>query len=78
MESRFFLNVVVRESTSIFQLFSSEDQPLLVRRDTFFILDLCLDIFDGVRRLHLKGDGLTRKGFHEDLHLRLVRKRAPC
>lgn len=32
-------------------------------------LDLGLDIVDGVRRLHLKGDSLTRKGLDEDLHL---------
>lgn len=32
-------------------------------------LDLGLDIVDGVRRLHLKGDGLTREGLDEDLHL---------
>lgn len=31
-----------------------EDVPLLV-------LDLSLDIVDGVRRLNLKGDGLTRE-----------------
>ena len=31
-------------------------------------LNLCLHIVDGVRRLHLKGDGLTREGLDEDLH----------
>merc|ERR1719317_485917 len=60
MKSGFLLDIVVGKSSAIFQLFTSEDQPLLIGRDTFLILDLCLDIFDGVRRLHLKGDGLTR------------------
>jgi hypothetical protein len=32
-------------------------------------LDLGLDVVDGVRGLHLKGDSLTRKGLDEDLHL---------
>lgn len=32
-------------------------------------LDLGLDIVNGVGRLHLKGDSLTRKGLDEDLHL---------
>ena len=32
-------------------------------------LDLGLDIVDGVRRLHLKGDGLAREGLHENLHV---------
>lgn len=32
-------------------------------------LDLGLDIVNGVGRLHLEGDSLTREGFDEDLHL---------
>ena len=31
-------------------------------------LDLRLDVLDGVRRLHLEGDGLAGEGLHEDLH----------
>ena len=31
-------------------------------------LDLGLDIVNGIRRLHLKGDSLTRKGLDENLH----------
>ena len=31
-------------------------------------LDLGLDIFDGIGRLHLQGDGLAREGLDEDLH----------
>jgi hypothetical protein len=34
MESRFFLNIVVAQGTAIFQLFSSKDQTLLIRRNT--------------------------------------------
>merc|ERR1719489_574946 len=37
MKSGFFLDVVVRQSPSIFQLFSSKDQTLLVWWDTFFV-----------------------------------------
>jgi len=33
-------------------------------------LNLALDIVDGVGRLDLKGDGLTREGLDEDLHVR--------
>jgi hypothetical protein len=32
-------------------------------------LNLALDIVDGVGRLDLKGDGLTREGLDEDLHV---------
>ena len=35
-------------------------------------LDLGLHIVDGVRRLHLKGDGLAREGLDENLHGGLV------
>jgi hypothetical protein len=32
-------------------------------------LNLALDIVDGVGRLDLKGDSLTREGLDEDLHV---------
>ena len=35
----------------------------------FLVLDFGLDVVDGVRRLHLEGDGLAREGLDEDLHL---------
>ena len=37
---------------------------------TFLVLDLGLDIFDGVAALDLQRDGLPRQRLHEDLHLR--------
>jgi hypothetical protein len=60
MESRFFLNVVVTEGAAIFELLAGEDEALLVGRDTFLVLDLALDVVDGVRRLDLEGDSLSR------------------
>merc|ERR1711970_536427 len=68
MECRLFLDVVVRQSSSIFKLFSSKDQSLLIWRNTFLILDLCLDVLDGITRLHLQGDGLTSQSLDKDLH----------
>jgi hypothetical protein len=44
----------------------------------FFYLDLGLDILDGVRGLHLQGDGLARQGLHKDLHGRLNSGVKPC
>jgi hypothetical protein len=32
----------------------------LIRGDSLLVLDLGLDVVDGVGRLHLKGDSLTR------------------
>ena len=65
----FFLDVVVRKGSAIFQLFPSEDQSLLIRGDTFLVLDLLLHVLDGVTWLDIKSDGLARKGFHENLHV---------
>jgi hypothetical protein len=36
---------------------------------TFLVLDLGLDIVDGVAALDLEGDGLPSRCLHEDLHL---------
>ena len=36
------LDVVVRERAAVLQLLTGEDQTLLVRRDPFLVLDLCL------------------------------------
>jgi len=68
VKRRLFLDVVVRQGSSIFQLFAGKDQPLLIGRDSLFVLDLGLDIFDGVAGLDLEGDGFPREGFDEDLH----------
>ena len=38
MECGFFLNVVVTQGAAVLKLFSSEDQPLLIWRDSFLIL----------------------------------------
>lgn len=54
MESGLLLNVVVRQSTAIFQLLTSKDQPLLIRRNSFLILDLGLYIFYSVRGFNLQ------------------------
>jgi hypothetical protein len=59
VESRFLLNVVVGEGATILQLLAGEDQALLVRRNALLVLNLGLDIIDGVAGLHLKGDSLA-------------------
>jgi hypothetical protein len=56
MESRLLLNVVVREGPAVFKLLAGKDETLLVRRDTFLVLDLALDVIDGVAGLDLEGD----------------------
>ena len=68
MESGLFLDVVIGEGSSIFELLSSEDESLLIWGNTFLILDLGFDVLDGVCWLNIKGDGFTSEGLDEDLH----------
>ena len=68
MESGLLLDVVVRESSSILELLSGEDESLLIWWDTFLVLDLGLDVLDSICWLDVEGDGLTSKGLNEDLH----------
>merc|ERR1719411_1970057 len=68
MQSRFLLDVVIRQSSAILQLFSGEDQPLLLRRDTFFILNLGLHILDRIIWFHVQRNGLSCQCFDENLH----------
>ena len=68
MESGLLLDVVIRESAAIFELLSSEDKSLLIGWDSFLVLDLGLDVLNGVRWLDIEGDGLTSEGLDEDLH----------
>merc|ERR1712114_36819 len=68
MKGAFLLNVVIGESSSILELLSSKDQPLLIWWNSFLVLDLGFDILDGIRWFNLKGDGLTSQGLDEDLH----------
>ena len=62
------MDVVVAEGSAVFKLLSSEDEALLIWGDTFLVLDLSFDVFNRVRWLNIKGDGLTGEGLNEDLH----------
>ena len=69
VKGRLLLDVVVRKGATIFELLTSKDETLLIRGNSFLVLDLGLDVVDGVRRLDLEGDRLTRESFNKDLHL---------
>ena len=68
MESRFLLDIVIRKSSSVLKLLSSEDESLLIGWNSFLVLDLGLDVLNAVRGLDLEGDGLASEGLDEDLH----------
>lgn len=61
----YLLDVVVAQGTAILELLTSEDETLLVRGNTLLVLDLRLDVVDGVARLNVEGNGLTRQGLDE-------------
>merc|ERR1712179_279130 len=68
MKGALLLDVVVRKSSSILKLLSSKDQPLLVWGNSLLVLNLGLDIFNGVRWLNPQSDGLASEGLDKDLH----------
>merc|ERR1719491_1698571 len=68
VKGTFLLDVVVGQSTAIFELFTGKDQPLLIWGNTFLVLDFGLHILNGVRCLNLKGDGLAGQSLDENLH----------
>ena len=59
VKRRLLLDVVVRKGAAVLQLLARKDEALLIRGDALLVLDLGLDVVDGVRRLHLKGDRLA-------------------
>ena len=59
MKSGFLLDVVVGESTAVLKLLAGKDESLLVWRNTFFVLDLGLDVVNCVGGFNFQSDGLA-------------------
>merc|ERR1719499_2781270 len=68
VKSRFLLDIVIREGSTILKLLSSENESLLIRRNAFLVLDFGLHIGDSIRRLHIKSNRLSSKSLNKDLH----------
>lgn len=73
MESRLFLDVVVGEGASVFELFAGEDETLLVGRDTLFV---CLVGIRRINILRMTEQGIANLGSWP-LHCRLCRRIRP-
>ena len=67
VQSRLLLDVVVGEGAAVLELLTSKDEALLVGGDALLVLDLGLDVVNGVAGLDLERDSLTRQGLDEDL-----------
>merc|ERR1712064_131996 len=68
MEGRLLLYIVIGKGSTVFELLSSEDEALLLWRDTFLVLDLGFHIGDRVIWLDVQRDRLSGEGLGEDLH----------
>jgi hypothetical protein len=68
VDYRFVLNVAVRDGTGVLELLFVKDQTLLVRRLSYLVLNLGLDVVDGIGRLDVQGDGHSGESLDEDLH----------
>jgi len=68
VKSRLLLNVIIRKSSAILELLSSKDQTLLVWGNALLVLDLGLNIVDGIGGFDFESDGLASEGLDEDLH----------
>jgi hypothetical protein len=68
MQGGFLLDVVVAESATVLELFSSEDETLLIWGNSFLVLDLGLDVLNGVGWLNFQSDGLASQSLDKDLH----------
>jgi len=68
MQSRFFLNVVVGQRATVFQLLAGKNQTLLIGRNALFVLNLLLDLLNVVARLDVERNRLSCECFDKDLH----------
>jgi len=68
MKRRLFLDVVVGKSAAIFKLLAGKDEPLLIGRNPFFVLNLGFDIFNAVRWFNFQRDGLAGQRLDKNLH----------
>ena len=69
MERGLLLDVVVRKGSAVLELLAREDEALLVRGDALLVLDLNLDIFNGVTRFDIKRYCFTCESLYKYLHI---------
>ena len=65
MQGGLLLDVVVGERAAILKLLSSKNKTLLVGWDTLLVLNLRLNVVDGVRGFNFEGNGLSGQGLDD-------------
>lgn len=68
MDGTFRLDLIIRKYAVVLELLACKDKALDVCWNSLYFLDLRLDNVDGVIRLDLKGNSLTRQGLDECMH----------
>ena len=59
VKGRLLLDVVIRQGAAVLELLAGEDETLLVGGDALLVLDLGLDVVNGVGGLDVESDGLA-------------------
>ena len=68
MQGGLLLDVVIGYGASFFELLAGENKTLLIRWDTLLVLNLRLDVVDGVGGLNNQRDGFPSQSLNENLH----------
>uniref|UniRef100_A0A224ZAW2 Ubiquitin/40s ribosomal protein s27a fusion n=1 Tax=Rhipicephalus zambeziensis TaxID=60191 RepID=A0A224ZAW2_9ACAR len=68
MKGGLLLDVVVGQCAAVLELLSGKDETLLIWRDAFLVLNLCLDILNSVTGLDFERDGLSGECLDKNLH----------
>jgi len=71
MQCRFFLNIVIRQRTTILQLLACKYKLLLIRWDIFLILNFLFYILNAIGPINIECNRFSRQGFDKDLHARI-------
>ena len=62
------LDAVVGQGAVVLQLLAGKDKAVVLAWDALLLLDLGLQVVDGVRVLNVQCDGLPVECLHEELH----------
>ena len=68
IDGGFLLNVVVRKTSALMKCLAGKHQQLFIRWNTFFFLNLGLDISDSITLIDIKSNGLSGEKLHKNLH----------
>lgn len=68
MNCCFLVDVVVLKCASVFQLLSGVNESLLVRWNSFLVLNFVLYVLNCVSYFNIKSDGFASESLDKDLH----------